>query len=161
MKRLFLIRHAKSSWDYNVSDHERPLSTRGLKDAQLVSKELIGQLNPDIVLSSDALRAKTTAHIFIENLNINGKTVNLNHSLYDFSGKNVLHVIKNTENSISELLIFGHNNAITSIVNSYGHKYIDNVPTCGVVAIEFEIDNWKDIKQGKTIKTLFPRDLKG
>ncbi len=161
MKRLFLVRHAKSSWEYNVSDYERPLNARGFKDAQLVSNELIGHLNPEIVLSSDAMRAKTTANIFMTNLKVNEKIFKLNHSLYDFSGKNVLEVIKNVENSISELLIFGHNNAITSIVNSYGNLHINNVPTCGVVGIEFESDTWKDIERGITIKTLFPRDLKG
>lgn len=154
------MRHAKSSWDYNVSDHERPLSSRGLKDAQLISKKLINQLNPDCVLSSDAIRAKTTANIFVSNLNIPNDTLKLDRSLYDFSGQELLHVIKTCDNTINELLIFGHNNAITSVVNSYGDRYIDNVPTCGVVIIEFEIDNWKNIKKGKTIKTLFPRDLK-
>ncbi len=160
MKKLILVRHAKSSWEHNVSDHERTLSSRGFKDANNISNQLIGQLHPDLVLSSDALRAKITAEIFVSNLKIRPNIFNLEHNLYDFSGNNLLRVIKSSTNSINELLVFAHNNAITSVVNSYGDRHIDNVPTCGVVIIEFEADNWKDIKKGKTVMTLFPRDLK-
>jgi phosphohistidine phosphatase len=160
MKRLILVRHAKSSWEHNVSDHERPLSTRGFKDANNVSNQLIDQLHPDLVLSSDALRAKTTAEIFVSNLNISLEIFNLDHNLYDFSGNNLLRVIKSTTNAINELLVFGHNNAITSLANSYGNRYIENVPTCGVVVMEFETESWTEIKTGRTTKTFFPRDLK-
>lgn len=159
MKKLILVRHAKSSWEHNVSDHQRPLSSKGFKDANNVSNQLIDQLHPDLVLSSDALRAKTTASIFMSNLNISPDIFNLDHNLYDFSGNNLLRVIKSSINSINELLVFGHNHAITSLVNSYGNRYIDNVPTCGVVAMEFEIESWTEMKRGRTTKTLFPRDL--
>lgn len=159
MKRIILIRHAKSSWEHRVSDHDRPLNSRGIKDANNLSNELIGQLNPGLVLSSDALRAKTTAEIFISNLGINYEIFVLNHDLYDFSGSHLLNVIKGTPIAIEELLVFGHNNAITSFVNCYGNQYIENVPTCGVVMIEFDIDNWSDLKKGTTIKTVFPKGL--
>ena len=160
MKKLILIRHAKSSWEYNVKDHERPLNTRGLKDASAVSSELKGLFYPDLVLISSATRTQETATIFTSNLKISKKIIQSNHDLYDFSGSDLLKVIKNCNNSIKELMIFGHNHAITAFVNSYGDLTIDNVPTCGVVVLEFEIDNWSDLKPGKTIKTLFPRDLK-
>lgn len=159
MKRIIITRHAKSSWEHQVSDHDRPLNPRGFKDANNVSKELIGQMNPDLVLSSDALRAKTTAEIFMSNLGINHESFVLNHGLYDFSGGSLLSVIKSTSKSINELLVFGHNNAITFFVNGFGNQYIDNVPTCGVVMIEFDIDNWADLKKGRTVKTVFPKGL--
>lgn len=160
MKKLILIRHAKSSWEYNVKDHERPLNTRGLKDASAVSGELKGLFYPDLVLISSAIRTQETATIFISNLKISEKIIQSNHDLYDFSGSDLLKVIKTCNNSIKELMIFGHNHAITAFVNSYGDLTIDNVPTCGVAVLEFEIDNWSDLKPGKTLKTLFPRDLK-
>jgi phosphohistidine phosphatase len=84
-----------------------------------------------------------------------------NHELYDFSGENLIKVLKSVDNSINNLMVFGHNHAITHFVNTYGDTFIDNVPTCGVVIIEFDIENWKNLKSGKTTKTLFPRDLKG
>lgn len=161
MKKLILVRHAKSSWEYDVIDHERPLKKRGINDANLVSNYLKGNhLTFDSVLSSDAVRAKTTASIFINNLNIDKELVELNYSLYDFSGRDLVEVIKSCDSKINDLLIFGHNHAITAFVNTYGSTYIDNVPTCGVVAMEFDISSWQELSKGKTTMTLFPRDLK-
>ncbi|WP_298535539.1 histidine phosphatase family protein [uncultured Algibacter sp.] len=161
MKRLILIRHAKSSWEYDVIDHERPLITRGLKDANLVSNHLISSIiSIDSVICSDAKRTIQTADIFIAGLNIDPEIVRYNHNLYDFVGKELINVIKNCDNSVHNLMIFGHNHAITSFVNAYGSEHIDNVPTCGVTIIEFDIFNWIHLEQGKTIKILFPRDLK-
>lgn len=161
MKTLILVRHAKSSWKHNVIDHERPLNNRGKNDALMLSKHLKSKsLKIDLVLSSDALRAKTTAGIFMDNLNINQEIFSLNHNLYDFSGENLTQVIKECDDSINYLMLFGHNYAITSFVNTYGDKYIGNVPTCGVTIIEFKIDFWKNLNQGKITSTLFPRDLK-
>lgn len=161
MKKLILVRHAKSSWKHNVIDHERPLKDRGVNDAQKVSNYFKNSdLNVEFALSSDAMRTKTTANIFMSNLGISQEIFSLNHDLYDFSGENLVKTIKNCDDKINRLMIFGHNYAITAVVNTFGDKYIDNVPTCGVVIIGFEIDSWKKLNQGKTIKTIFPRDLK-
>jgi len=161
MKKIVLVRHAKSSWELNVIDHERPLKEKGLKDAELISKHLIqDKLSLDLVLSSDANRAKTTASIFMNNLNIENDKMQLDHNLYDFAGRNLLRVIKSCDVNVKNLMIFGHNHALTSFVNTYGNKIIDNVPTCGVVILEFNIDRWEDLNKGTTLKTLFPKDLK-
>ena len=161
MKKLILVRHAKSSWEHDVIDHQRPLKKRGFEDADLVSKSFKNQgIKVDLVVSSDAIRAKTTAEIFISNLSIDERIVQLNHDLYDFSGMDLIRVIKSCDNNINTLMVFGHNHAITAFVNTYGDKYIDNVPTSGLVAIKFDIDQWKELKPGKTLITIFPRDLK-
>ncbi|GAA4944383.1 histidine phosphatase family protein [Algibacter agarivorans] len=161
MKKIIIVRHAKSSWEHNVTDHERPLNDRGYSDANLVSSHFKdNSLNIDFVISSDAMRTKTTANIFISNLNIDKNIFRLNHDLYDFSGSNLVEVVKRCEDSIDNLMVFGHNHAITAFVNTYGDSYIDNVPTCGVVIIAFDIKSWNNLKSGSTIKTLFPRDLK-
>ncbi len=161
MKKLILVRHAKSSWEHNVIDHERPLNNRGFKDAGLVSANFKdSRYDVDVILSSDAVRAKTTANIFVSNLDIDASMVRLNHDLYDFSGYNLIETIKSTDDVTDTLMIFGHNHAITAFVNTYGDRYIENVPTSGVVVIEFDITGWNKLKQGKTIQTLFPRDLK-
>ncbi|MBT8393809.1 MAG: hypothetical protein HKO81_00310 [Flavobacteriaceae bacterium] len=161
MKTLYLVRHAKSSWEYDVSDHQRPLKKRGFKDAKLVSKYLNNKLQlPDQVISSDANRALTTAKIYAENLGINEDEIQLNHDLYDFSGHGLTEVIKNCEDSVDTLMVFGHNHAMTYFVNTYGNKLIDNVPTSGFTQLELDIDSWKDLKKGITKQTVFPRDLK-
>ncbi|WP_406683659.1 histidine phosphatase family protein [Seonamhaeicola sp. MEBiC1930] len=160
MKKLILVRHAKSSWEYDVIDHERPLKKRGINDANIVSKNLkTKNFEFDKVLSSDALRAKATANIFKVGLSFKNE-IELNHKLYDFSGRDMLEVIKSCDNNVETLLVFGHNHAITDFANTYGNYYIDNVPTSGVVVIEFEIDNWGILCRGNTICKLFPRDYR-
>ena len=161
MKTLILVRHAKSSWEFNMNDHDRPLNERGISDANLISKHLKEQkLEIDLVLTSDAERAKSTAKIVVANLNIDASTFHMEKNLYDFSGKNLVRVIQNCENSVDTLMIFGHNHAVTAFVNTYGTILIDNVPTCGVVIITFNIKDWKDLIKGETITTLFPKDFK-
>ena len=161
MKTLILIRHAKSSWEFDVIDHERPLNERGLNDASLVS-EYLTKTNPkvDALLCSDSVRTKSTAEFFISNLNIDLEIVRYNHGLYDFEGRLLVSEIKACDDSIQNLMVFGHNHAITYFVNTYGNQIIDNVPTCGVTIINFDMTSWNDLKQGVTINTIFPRDLK-
>jgi phosphohistidine phosphatase len=159
-KKLAIFRHAKSSWDDNVNDHERPLTDRGIQDVHLVSSILKGEFHPDLILSSDATRARSTASIFTSNLGIDVKKILLNRDLYDFSGENLTEVIKNCDDIYNDLLIFGHNHALTFFVNKFGDTYIDNVPTSGVVIIEFDIQHWWNLKKGKTIKTIFPKHLR-
>ncbi|WP_338730773.1 SixA phosphatase family protein [Mangrovimonas cancribranchiae] len=155
MKFLIIVRHGKSSWKYDVEDFYRPLKKRGENDAQVIARELEKRdYSPDLVLSSDAVRAKTTAKIFSNILNFDFK---LNHCLYDFSGKKALEVIRSCDNSIETLMIFGHNYGLTSIINTLGNKHIDNLPTSGLVVISFETDDWKTIQHGNTVLTLFPK----
>ncbi|MBQ0768217.1 MAG: histidine phosphatase family protein, partial [Bizionia sp.] len=157
IKTLYLIRHSKSSWEHGVSDLNRPLKQRGIKDANLVSNYLNGRaINPQIILCSPSKRTQETAHIFIDNLGLNSVDFKLIETLYDFSGSDVLNVIKACDDSVNSLLIFGHNNALTSIVNTYGSEYVDNVTTTGFVEIHFEISSWKNLNKGETKKIVFP-----
>ncbi len=161
MKTLYLVRHAKSSWEHDAIDHERPLKDRGFKDANLVSNHLKENLTrPDLVMSSDAMRAKTTAYIFAKNLGIDEDDIVLNHKLYDFSGRDLIDVIANCDDSVGILMVFGHNHAMTAFVNTYGDVYTGNVATSGFTHIEFDIASWKDLKLGKTVQSLYPKQLK-
>ena len=119
IKILYLVRHAKSSWIENLPDFVRPLNERGVNDANLVSNHIKTKIKtPDLILSSGADRAKTTAEIFVNNLKFNQIEFQINKDLYDFSGELLLNVIKTCEKSVNTLLIFGHNSAITNFVNS-------------------------------------------
>lgn len=161
MKTIVLVRHAKSSWEFDVSDRERPLKKRGLNDANLVSKTFINNgFVPDIIVSSPANRALSTCQIFMENLKLNKSLLIVQEDIYDFGGNSVINFVKNLSDEHSKLMLFGHNYAFTSIVNSYGNTMIDNMPTSGLVKINFNIDHWKDLKRGETEKMIFPRDLK-
>jgi len=161
MKTLYLVRHAKSSWEFDVDDHKRPLNERGLRDAPRVAKFAASSLDkPDLLMSSDALRAKTTALFFAKAFNISEKELVLDHKLYDFNGDKLLQVIRTCPDTVDCLMLFGHNNAMTTVVNVFGSNYMDNVPTCGCIAIRFDTKHWKDIAEGTTIFTYTPKELK-
>jgi len=161
MKTLYMVRHAKSSWKHDVIDHQRPLKGRGKKDGKLVSARIKSELEPpQKIITSDAVRALSTAIYFKEAFGLSDKVFETNHSLYDFSGQNVINIIKNLPNSLDRIMIVGHNHAFTSVANMLGNKFIDNVPTCGFVQLEFEEDRWDEITTGKTVMTLFPKELK-
>lgn len=161
MKTLILTRHAKSSWEHDLTDLDRPLSERGINDANLLSNELLTyHLKPDAIFSSPANRALTTCKIFMDTLNFSPKLLTISDKLYDFGGRQVADFIHDLDDSLDNVMIFGHNHAFTEITNNFGNKYVDNVPTCGVVMLQFNVDSWKNIDKGHTKLTLFPKHLK-
>lgn len=161
MKNLILIRHAKSSWEAPVEDKDRPLSKRGINDAHLVASEIEEHLPKSyIVWSSTAKRAKNTAYIFAENLSIPLDTIIFKDDLYTFDSKSLENVIKSCNNQFDNLILFGHNDAITNFVNTFGNLAVDNVPTAGFVSLSFQENDWKDIQKGTIEKVLFPSELK-
>ncbi len=161
MKKLVLIRHGKSSWKYNVKDHERPLKQRGEEDSKLVSEAFLEhQILPNKIFSSSAKRALNTCKIFAKSLQIPENEIEIVDDLYDFGGQNVINFIKSIDDKYKSIMIFGHNHAFTSISNIFGDKFIDNLPTSGLVVINFKVDLWQDINQGKTQMIIFPKELK-
>jgi len=161
MKTLYMIRHAKSSWEFDVSDKKRPLNQRGLKDADLIGQKLKSIVKSvDKVLCSPAERAFTTANIVLSHLDIDESSFFVEPKLYDFGGSLVIEAIKDCDNAVDTLMIFGHNHAFTYLANLYGDEKIDNVPTAGVVIIEFDVSKWKKINVGKTLLTLYPKSLR-
>ena len=161
MKQIILVRHGKSSWDYEVSDKDRPLKERGINDTHLVAEKFSSlNENIDFALSSPANRALHTSMIFLRNVGFDFNTFRVTPELYDFSGNSVASVVKDLSDSWNTVIIFGHNYAFTTLANTWGDTYIENVPTAGLVHIAFEVDSWSDIKQGKTKLILFPKHLK-
>jgi len=161
MKILYILRHAKSSWEEGVEDHSRGLKSRGKEDAKLVSEHISKLVNtPQKIISSDANRAQTTARYFKDVFQVSEKDFILNPDLYDFGGRQVLKVIKSIDDSLDCVMIVGHNNALTSIVNMLGDADINNLPTCGFVEIQFNTETWEFANFGKTTTIVYPRDLK-
>ncbi|MEX0273293.1 MAG: histidine phosphatase family protein [Flavobacteriaceae bacterium] len=161
MKQLTLVRHGKSSWEYSVNDMDRPLQQRGINDAHLVAEYCHTKgYTPNHMFSSPANRALHTAIIFKRKLEIADTYFSVVSNLYDFSGGSVLDHIKGLDNSLEKVMIFGHNHAFTYLANSLGNRYIDNVPTAGLVQIEFDMDDWADIEVGTTVFTLFPKEIR-
>lgn len=162
MKRtIYFLRHAKSSWETNVEDLQRPLNSRGKKDALLLSNFAEKQLKrPDYVAISAAVRTRQTAEYFVSAFNVPASNVVHDRALYDFSGESVMRFIKALDAKYKIVMLVGHNHAFTALVNMLGSKNIDHVPTCGMSIIDFECDNWQNITRGLTRETIFPRDFK-
>lgn len=161
MKNLILIRHAKSSWEAPLHDKDRPLTSQGMQSAHLVSSH-INKFLPKTysIWSSTAVRASETAIIFAQNMSFPLEYIIYKEELYTFDERKLEKVIKSCSNDYDNLIIFGHNEAITNFVNKFGDVFIDNVPTAGFVHIEFNSESWAAISNGLTKKTVFPRDLK-
>ena len=156
-----MVRHAKSSWKHDVIDHQRPLKGRGKRDGKMVSADVKKKLvPPEKIISSDDVRALSTALYFKKAFDIEDVDFMTNNSLYDFSGRNVIDIIKNLNDGLERVMIVGHNHAFTSIANMLGNTYIDNVPTCGFVQLEFDVSSWNNVATCKTILTVFLYDLK-
>lgn len=161
MKSLILIRHAKSSWDTPVQDKDRLLNQRGIKDAHQIARQAIQFFkNSYYIMSSNAKRAVETAVIFAQNLNWPIESIQFLDELYTFDAYKLENFVKSCDNRYENVILFGHNAAITDFVNKFGDVFIDNVPTSGMVIISFDVEDWSFIKNGRTVKTLFPRDLK-
>lgn len=161
MKTLYITRHAKSSWAENVDDHKRPLNSRGKLDIIRVSNFVASNYKrPDFIKTSDANRALTTAQQFKKDFNLPDSKFEIDPSIYDFTGERVMRAIENTANDVNILMVFGHNYGLTHLVNKLGNEFIDNLPTCGFVQIDFDTVSWKNLSQGRTQSMVFPKHLK-
>lgn len=155
------MRHGKSAWENDVKDQDRPLQERGVNDAIRVGKYIKDRLEiPDAVFSSPANRALHTCTILMRQWGVPLERLQVNGSLYDFSGNHVQQFIHGLSDELDHVMIFGHNHAFTSISNIFGNEMIDNLPTAGLVHIEFDIDQWAAITKGTTKLKIFPKQLR-
>ena len=161
MKTLYLIRHAKSSWAFDLNDHDRPLGKRGRKDVIRMGKHLAKhQPKPEILISSTASRAFYTALHICDQYDIDEGYIHLENNLYHAGASEILGVIRAAP-SCDRLAIFGHNPGFTSAANALANLTFDNVPTCGIVGINFQVKYWKDVEFGNGLLSFFyfPKEI--
>lgn len=143
MKRLILVRHAKSDWPEETDDFNRPLADRGLEDAVKMSKFLKDKkIEIEKLVSSPALRAHNTCKIFNQTFQIECAT---NEKLYHPSEKNFLSVIFDLEDTVNSVALFSHNNGISNFANSMSED-VFMFPTCGVAGFDINCDSWSDFE---------------
>ncbi len=150
MKKLYMVRHAKSSWDEAyVSDLERPLNKRGRRDAPLIGGVLrdLGA-TVDFIRSSPAVRALTTARLLAEELSYPLADIVTEDAMYSAGAATLLNFVRQTPDSAKEVMIVGHNPGMHMLAESLAGFEETNLPTCGVVCVEFPIDRWQDVKPG-------------
>jgi len=164
MKKVYLIRHAKSSWDYpNLADRDRPLGSRGLSDAPLMAKILRKKgVEPDAIFTSTAVRAMTTATFFKNELGVDAEDFFLRDELYETSATEVVRFISMLPEDLDTVLIFGHNPTFTSVANLFPKGRIDNLPTCGIVCLAADVPRWPDFMppRAKVLDFLYPKQFK-
>jgi phosphohistidine phosphatase len=153
MKTLFLIRHAKSSWDDSSwPDNDRPLNDRGMRDAPRMGKRLAERdVKPDLILSSPAMRALTTAEIIAKKLDYKLKDIVLDDRLYAGEADDLLNVIHKLGDKLERVMLFGHNPEVTELAHRLSSE-ITHMPTCAVAEFTFATKSWSDIGKAKLAK---------
>ena len=163
MKKILFVRHAKSSWaDMKLTDKERPLNKRGKRDAPLMATRCMEYgLKVQLLISSPAVRAFTTCLVFKDVYKLE-TPIQIENYLYHGDPTDFEEALCGVNDSIDCVAIFGHNPGITYLANELdSNRYIDNVPTTGVVIGEIDIEHWEDFSVAKTVLKdfLYPKML--
>ena len=163
MKKLLLMRHAKSSWkDVDIPDHDRPLKKRGQKDAARMGKQLKQKgIHPDKVLCSSAERAVRTAEALIGKIDFKGE-VEYSEKLYMADCSAILALLKGLPDDLKTVMVIGHNPGMEALVQLLTGK-VEGLSTASIAYILAKIDHWKDLSKEADIKLKKiwrPRDLK-
>ncbi|HET8858508.1 histidine phosphatase family protein [Marivirga sp.] len=143
MKKLIIIRHAKSSWDYpHLNDYNRPLNERGKRDAPKMAKWLSSQVRKvDLIISSGAERAKNTAMAFEAVLHA---PMEIDDNLYHASHSKLMSLVKQTKNEVDCLILVSHNPGLNDLANYLLSGFPDNIPTTGIVSMKLDIQKWSE-----------------
>jgi len=152
VKRLILLRHAKSSWSEDgLADFERPLSGRGERDAPRMGARLRKHgIHPDLVLSSPALRARTTATLVARALDYSDNDVRLDPTLYLAAPREILAAIARQTDAVDCLLVVGHNPGLTELTNLLLPELaLDNLPTAGTVVLDCAAESWIELQNAQ------------
>lgn len=150
MKRLTLVRHAKSSWkDPELADFDRPLSKRGKQEAPLMGTRLAAmEQQPELLVSSPAKRAKKTARLIAQELQFADERLLFRPEIYEAEPETLLNVVRGLDDCWQHVLLVGHNPGLTELGNLLAACGIENIPTCGVLCIDFDAVSWRNIGPG-------------
>ena len=158
MKTLFLIRHAKSDWtNPALKDVERFLNERGYSDANKMSTSF--RHKPDLIITSPAIRAMSTALIFARNLKYNANTICIKQELYESSVKDYVSVINAINDSYDTVMLFAHNPTISDVAQQLTQALAIpmELPTCAIAGIRFDVTDWKKAKAGDLFLFDYPK----
>ena len=157
MKNLTLIRHAKSSWkNAYLLDIDRPLNKRGKRDAPVMGKRLARRESmPDLMLSSPATRALVTAEIIAEVIEYPLEEIVVDERIYGADVAEWLQIIQGLDDALDCVMCFGHNPGLTDLINSITPYYINNVPTCGILELVFDVETWANVGRVEPIEVDF------
>jgi len=150
MKTLIAVRHAKSSWDEPwLSDHDRPLNKRGERNAPEMGWRLADRkIFPEILVSSTAVRALETARLMAKEISFSPEKIIQERKLFHSAPREIIAVVRHLPANFHSAMIFLHNPGITDFVNRICDISLDNIPTAGMAAIQFEAWRWDEVDFG-------------
>jgi phosphohistidine phosphatase len=164
MKTLYLLRHAKSSWaEHGLSDQQRPLNERGLRDAPMMGKRFRSRGEGfQRIVASPALRAQQTAELFAEACGFAEDDIETDSNLYFLGSGSIEDLIQSQDEQVNSLMLVFHNPDITWFANAIDDDVrIDNVPTCGLIRLSCDLTGWSDWTRAQTSFEYFdyPKNL--
>lgn len=148
--KLFICRHAKSSWiDASLCDHDRPLNRRGESDAPEMGRRLAARgIRPDLIMTSPAVRALQTARHYAEQLACSHAQLLINPRQYAATAQQLLTLIRETAPEVQRLFLVGHNPESTELARLLGGLNMGMLPTCGIVGLSFALSSWQELEVG-------------
>ncbi len=166
MKILYIVRHAKSSWDdISVDDHDRDITNTGMERTIKVARFLMNKkISPDLIISSSAVRALKTAKLIAENIGYSIENIKVAPLLYGGDEDDIFSELYKIPDNIHSVMIVGHNPGFTDFANIFLKRknQIENLPTSGVIAIKIKTEHWKTIDnvRYKFLFKAFPREIR-
>jgi phosphohistidine phosphatase len=150
VKELLLIRHAKSSWDdASLSDRDRPLNKRGKRDAPFMGSLLrFRGMEPDCMVSSPARRARKTAHLIASKVGYDKDSIVIAEELYLGGTRAIVELVRALDDKNGRVYVIGHNPDLSEAASCLIGESLGQIPTCGIVAIEFPLDSWAHVMEG-------------
>jgi phosphohistidine phosphatase len=157
MKTLTLLRHAKSSWDNSgLADHDRPLNERGQRDAPEMAQRIhAAAIRPSLIVSSPATRTWETAKALAAEISYPIEFLQRDNQLYLASLDTLIDYVGQQDPGFNSLLVVAHNPGITVFANYLCPGLTDNVPTCGVVSVTIDSNDWDLRKTGSVTLDLY------
>ena len=159
MKRLYIVRHAKSSWkEIDLNDFDRTLDERGKRDLPFMAARLNDlEVNPTYIISSPASRAITTAKGLAQGIGFDFNNIDEHKNIYESTAEEMLKSISTVGDEVNELMIVGHNPSVTFLVYTLCGEILNKFSTCGIFAIDFKSNSWAEIKNGKKVFWIYPK----
>lgn len=150
MKRLVLVRHAKSSWsDPSAADFDRKLNKRGKRDAPFMAEKLAERdIRADLIIASPAKRAKKTAKHMAKAINYESSKIYYTEDAYSFAAPDLFEIIRKIDDKNEEVLFVGHNYGLTDFGEQLTGETLLNIPTAGIVCMTCQIPSWSEIQPG-------------
>jgi phosphohistidine phosphatase len=156
MKTLFLVRHAKSSWDDPaLPDRERPLNSRGERDVETMSRRLLqDEVQPDLIVTSPAARAVATARALANGLGCPLARIVVQDRLYAATADDLISVVESLDDGLACVMLVGHNPEMTDLAHRLSSR-IGHLPTCAVAEFRFDAEVWAGVGRARLLHARF------